>query len=365
MSTNLLGDICEFKYGSALQERVRRPGPFPVFGSNGEVGRHSDGLTDGPTVIVGRKGSVGKIIYCPQSCWPIDTAYYIDRTCTPHDLKWLSYALGSLGLDALNKATGVPGLNRNDAYRKALYVPPLDEQRRIAAILDQADDLRRTRSEALRGLSRLERAHFNALFADLSAWPEAAFESLVEENKIGLVRGASEFGDGMPFPYVRMNAITRDGGIDSSTIKSTNASELEARAYALEDGDFLFNTRNSRELVGKTAVWRGKSGSLFNNNIMRIRFNSLVDPEFVAALFSTDPVKHELEKRKTGTTSVFAVYWRDLRSLRLRIPPRELQTRFSSAVAGMRKQRESMEQHLAALDGLFASLQHRAFAGEL
>src|SRR5207237_1781582 len=87
--------------------------------------------------------------------WPIDTTYFIDQSTTNHDLRWLAYALSSLRLEELNRATGVPGLNRNDVYTKQLYVPSLDEQRRIAAILDLADDVRRKRREALERLEVL------------------------------------------------------------------------------------------------------------------------------------------------------------------------------------------------------------------
>lgn len=172
MSARPLGEICEFKYGSALPERARQAGKVLVFGSNGQVGFHSESLTDGPTVIVGRKGSVGKVAYCDESCWPIDTTYFVDGTCTEHDLRWLYYALESLDLGSLNKATGVPGLNREDAYRKTIFLPPLDEQRRIAAILEQADSVRQRQKKAPTGrlvrtnLSRLDfsKIHFLPIF---------------------------------------------------------------------------------------------------------------------------------------------------------------------------------------------------------
>jgi type I restriction enzyme, S subunit len=150
-----VGEICEFKYGSALPENARKAGKYGVYGSNGTVGTHSASITAGETIVIGRKGSVGRINFSDAPCWPIDTTYYIDKTCTQQDLRWLSYALDGLNLPALNKATGVPGLNRNDAYERRLVVPPLAEQKRIAAILDQADDLRRKRREALRLLDGL------------------------------------------------------------------------------------------------------------------------------------------------------------------------------------------------------------------
>ncbi len=106
MKTVSGGEICELKFGAPPPEKFREPGPHSVFGSNGQVGRHSEALTSGPTIIFGRKGSIGKICYPTSGCWPIDTTYFVESSCTNQDLRWLMYALDSLGLDGLNNATG-------------------------------------------------------------------------------------------------------------------------------------------------------------------------------------------------------------------------------------------------------------------
>jgi type I restriction enzyme, S subunit len=159
-----LGEICEFKYGKGLPEHSRSPGGVPVYGSNGIVGYHQFGITEGTTIVIGRKGSIGEINISAHSCWPIDTTYYVDQSCTAQDIRWLAYALKDLRLADLNKATGVPGLNRNDAYEQKIYVPPLAEQKRIAAILDQADELQRKRRETLDKLEDLREAVFFETF---------------------------------------------------------------------------------------------------------------------------------------------------------------------------------------------------------
>ncbi len=102
---------------------MRIPGSVNVYGSNGIVGSHSHSLTNGRTIIIGRKGSIGEILFSEESCWPIDTTYYIDKTFTNCDLDWLSLLLKYLRLEKLNKASGVPGLNREDAYKKIVQVP--------------------------------------------------------------------------------------------------------------------------------------------------------------------------------------------------------------------------------------------------
>jgi type I restriction enzyme S subunit len=116
-----LGVVCEFAYGSSLPSTLRQVGTVPVYGSNGIVGHHSQPLTNGPTIIIGRKGSIGEVHFSPIACWPIDTTYYIEHPRLEVDLVWLTHGLRTLNLGELNKAAAVPGLNRDDAY--ALEIP--------------------------------------------------------------------------------------------------------------------------------------------------------------------------------------------------------------------------------------------------
>ncbi|RZM79882.1 hypothetical protein DYY88_12540 [Leptolyngbya iicbica LK] len=75
-----INELLEFKYGKGLPKGQRNnSGQVDVYGSNGTVGKHDTALTLGPTIVVGRKGSVGEVNYSPESCWPIDTTYYIDE----------------------------------------------------------------------------------------------------------------------------------------------------------------------------------------------------------------------------------------------------------------------------------------------
>jgi len=132
-----LGEVCLLEYGTGLPERGRVAGSVPVFGSNGIVGYHNIAITKGDTIIIGRKGSIGQVNYSELPCWPIDTTYYIDSSKTSCNLVWLYWLLKWIRLDLLNKATGVPGLNREDAYSQIIPLPSISEQHSIAAELKE------------------------------------------------------------------------------------------------------------------------------------------------------------------------------------------------------------------------------------
>jgi len=132
-----LGAITSFEYGKSLPKIKREDsGKVPVFGSNGIVGYHSEAITKGPSLIIGRKGSVGAIQITNVPCHPIDTAYFIDNF-ENLDQFFLFYLLTSLKLASLDKSTAIPGLNRNDAYNLLIGLPPLAEQHRIVAKVDR------------------------------------------------------------------------------------------------------------------------------------------------------------------------------------------------------------------------------------
>lgn len=131
-----LGDALNFQYGKGKKASERLDvGPVPVFGSNGIVGFSDEYLTEQSTIIIGRKGSVGALQLCEGPSWTTDVAYFV---IAPDFffLRFLLLTLQSLGLDNLGKGVK-PGLSRADAYALEVHIPPLAEQHRIVAKVDE------------------------------------------------------------------------------------------------------------------------------------------------------------------------------------------------------------------------------------
>jgi type I restriction enzyme S subunit len=127
-----LGDLVELAYGKALKEESRQPGIVPVYGSNGQVGLHSEKLADGPGIIVGRKGNPGVVTWAPTDFFAIDTTFYVVTKSKCKSLYFLFYALKDHGLASLGADSAVPGLNRNMAYMSNQLLPS-------SALLDAFD----------------------------------------------------------------------------------------------------------------------------------------------------------------------------------------------------------------------------------
>jgi len=159
----VLGAEIDLAYGKSLPAHTRQAGHFEVFGSNGRVGHHTQPLIRGPGIIVGRKGSVGEIVYSASDFWPIDTTYYVVNKGR-HDWRFLYHLLSSLGLDKLNSHSAVPGLNREDVYSIPTKLPPKAEQEQIALSLDTVQCSMEFESEAIQRSQELKRATMRELF---------------------------------------------------------------------------------------------------------------------------------------------------------------------------------------------------------
>jgi len=114
-----LGDEIELSYGKALKAANREGGDVAVYGSGGIVGYHDEFLSEGPGIVVGRKGNVGSVFWSDIPFYPIDTAFYV-KTELP--LQYVYFNL-LLSQQFLNSDAAVPGLNRNQAYSNPLIVP--------------------------------------------------------------------------------------------------------------------------------------------------------------------------------------------------------------------------------------------------
>lgn len=130
-----LGEVVYFQYGKSLASDKRVGGSVSVYGSNGIVGSHNAAITAGPTLVIGRKGSIGEVHFSEVGCFPIDTTYFVDKFDAV-DPKFAFALLRGLPLKEMNRASAIPGLNRDEAHSLNIVLPPLSEQKRISLKLD-------------------------------------------------------------------------------------------------------------------------------------------------------------------------------------------------------------------------------------
>jgi type I restriction enzyme S subunit len=126
-------DLLTLSYGKALPKGERREGPYPVYGSGGIGGWHNSALVRGPSIVVGRKGTVGSLFWEERDFFPIDTVFYVTSR---EPLTYCYYLLQTLGLTGMNTDAAVPGLNRNNVYRLIAPRPPKPVVEKFGSIAD-------------------------------------------------------------------------------------------------------------------------------------------------------------------------------------------------------------------------------------
>lgn len=117
-------------YGKGLTEKERIDGIYPVISSAGVVGFHNNFIFEGPLVVTGRKGSLGKPIFIKENCWVIDTAFALKPKLSLKTI-FLFWWLKNQNIIELQSSTAIPSLTRETLYKLIFPVPPLKEQERI------------------------------------------------------------------------------------------------------------------------------------------------------------------------------------------------------------------------------------------
>lgn len=230
--TKKLREVLSLEYGKGLTEKVRVNGSVPVYGSNGAVGTHNTMLVHGPGIVVGRKGSIGEVVWSDSDFWPIDTTYYI-QLLQNDKLRYIYYLLQTLKLKSLNKASGVPGLNREDVYKITVSLPSLDVQKQI---VEKLDAIRK-----LQGINQKEIEKVEELFNSYLARGDKLNEG-IQIKKLGelvdvitkgttpTTYGHSFTKDGIPFLRVEninnniVNPLSTTHHIDKATNTLLNRS---------------------------------------------------------------------------------------------------------------------------------------------
>jgi len=332
-----LGDVVEFCYGRALPKGQRVSGSIPVYGSNGVTGWHDEFLVSSPTVIVGRKGSAGAVHLTDSPCYPIDTTYYVRPRCSNAlENKYIFYLLQRLKLGRLATATGVPGLNREDAYALDVVIPQLDEQRRIVDILDRAASIRRLRQQAQNTARLIIPALFNKMFGDPIRNPMGwSVQPLGEIADVasGVTKGR-RLGEAatVEVPYLRV-ANVQDGHLNLTEVKQIPLRHSEMDRFRLLPGDLLMTEGGDPDKLGRGALWAGELPyCAHQNHVFRVRADGRnVLPHYLTTLASPYGKAYFLRVAKR-TTGIASINKTQLSAFPVLLPPLNLQREFEQRV---------------------------------
>ena len=275
--------------------------------------------------------------------------------------------------DMVKKATGAsyPAVSDRIIFESPIPLPPLPRQRRIAEVLDKAEALRAKRRAALAQLDSLTQSLFLDLFGDPVAnskgWVDSKMLGDVADIVSGITKGRKVNGEAVrEVPYLAVVNV-QDKSLNLKSLKMIEATEREVDRYKLIENDLLLTEGGDPDKLGRGTLWNNELPEcIHQNHIFRVRLTSLdIDPLFLNWLVGSQRGKKYFLRSAKQTTGIASINMTQLRGFPLLIPPLALQREFARRVAAVEKLKTAQRAALTELDALFASLQHRAFRGEL
>ena len=358
-----LGDVCKKATSNIAQKDLEgHHGNYPIYGASGFISNVDFYQQENPYIAIVKDGAgIGRVMKLPAKSSVIGTMQYIIPNDTV-DIDYLAYAMEHMNLSKYFTGATIPHIYFKDYRKEELPLPPLYEQRKIAAVLDKVSDLIAKRRQQLDKLDELVKSRFIEMFgvypANPMGWEIGTIRDIVTEVRYGSSRPAV---DGGKYPYLRMNNITYGGELDLSDTKRIDIPDNELDKCTVRRGDILFNRTNSKELVGKTCVYDRDEMMVLAGFVIRIRVKDRILPEFLSAFLNTDFSKQMLLgmcKTAIGQANINA---QELQNIGLYLPPVELQRRFVQFKKETDKSKLAIQKSLEKLEILKKALMQKYF----
>jgi len=264
-----------------------------------------------------------------------------------------------------------PGVNATTLKSLRIPLPPLEDQRRIAEILDKADALRTERRAALAQLDTLTQSIFLDMFGDPATNSKRWRESMLLGDAADIVSGVTigrklEGKSTRTVPYLAVVNV-QDRHLDFSVTKTTEATEEEIQRYRLKRNDLLLTEGGDPDKLGRGTLWNDELPEcIHQNHVFRVRLRSgELTPLFLSWLIGSQRGKRYFLRSAKQTTGIASINMTQLRAFPLLIPPIHLQRAFGDHISAIDRLGNAQFSSLAELDALFAALQYRAFRDAL
>lgn len=291
------GELATLKYGSALPERDRVEGIYPVIGSNGIIGYHNNYIVEGPVIVVGRKGSVGKITLIKENCWPIDTTFYVEVDKNKFDYKFMYYILRRCNIEQLSNGMGVPGLNRNNVHNLRIPYIPLVEQQKVVSDIEKINTKNEIEIEKIEKFQRKIEEILSNLY---TKYPTTKLKNLVTINPSK--SKVATLPDDTSISFISMESLSTDGYVINTENK--NLCDVKKGYTFFENGDVLVAKITPCMENGKCAIVNNLNNKIGfgSTEFYVLRSNDSILNKLLYYLIRRESFRNEAKKHMTGAS---------------------------------------------------------------
>ncbi len=317
------------------------------------------------SILVCCIGSLGKMAIADL---PVATNQQINSVIFDDDkiyYRFGFYALKLLknDLKKIAPSTTVVIINKSRFSELKIPCPPLEEQKRIATILDKADGIHKKREQAIKLADDFLRAKFLEMFGtpanNIHRFPKGTIRDLVDSVNYGTSAKASI--DSGEYPILRMGNITYQGRWDFTDLKYLDLSVKEKDKYLVKEGDLLFNRTNSKELVGKTAVYEEDRPMAFAGYLIRVRPNSIGNNYYISGYLNSIHGKITLMNMCKSIVGMANINAQELQNIEILIPPKHLQDEYEIIYKKIKKGLSIYDKSAMQLQLLASNLSNKYF----
>jgi len=297
--TYKLGEVAQLKRGYDLPSSLRKKGKYQIISSAGVTDTHLEYKVEGPGVITGRYGTIGKVFYTESNFWPLNTSLYV-KDFKGNSQKFVYYLLHTIDWQSYSTKSAVPGIDRNEVHQVKISIPPLKEQYAIASILSAIDDKIDLNLQMNKTLEEMAMALYKHWFVDFGPFQKGEFI----DSELGMIPQGWEvkrldslvsFSNGYAFKskqllkneeedclhVFKMGHIKKGGGLKPDGTKSwVKKSEcLRLDKYILKTGDILMSMTDMKDnmtILGHTALMNENEKYIVNQRVGLLRIKNKV-----------------------------------------------------------------------------------------
>ena len=323
------------------------------------------------TVLLSSRAPIGKVaiagteMYCNQGFKNLICSDAIYNRYLYHYLKNKTEYLNSLGRGATFKE-----ISKSIVEEIEIPLPSLEEQRRIAALLDKVSNLITKRRAQLDKLDLLVKARFVEMFGDPETnpmnWPIVGIGAITKTIDSGWSgNGTQREKKAGEIAVLKVSAVTKGYFIPEECKVLDDQGNIKKYVFP-QKGDLLFSRANTKEMVGATAIIREDYPELIlPDKLWKIRFSDVTNVVYMKYILSSKTIRNKFSAASTGTSgSMYNVSMEKFKAIQIPMPEISIQNQFASFVESVEKSKFTIQQSLDKLETLKKALMQQYF-GEL